>query len=513
MDQRSNAIETVTLEIEQGLLAGLRSGDVCEFRGIPFAEPPVGAARWHMPQQASAWAGVRDATRFAAVCPQAPTPIDSLLGGSLSLQSEGCLYLNVWTPGWNGTRLPVMVWIHGGAFVIGAGSQSIYNGAHLASRGVVLVTINYRLGVFGFLNLARAAKGSATGTEGLADQLMALDWVRRNIAAFGGDPENITVFGESAGAMSIAALLASPQAGRLFHRAIIQSGSAHIGHADGRSQRLALAVLDALSISQEYAGRLADVPTASLVKAQVALLASTHGGKDLQKLGRLPFQPTIGDSLLSARPIEAIRQGSARNIPLLCGTTRDEWKLFTAFDPRIRLMSVGEFEARLTRTMGDAAPALREVYSDGSAFERFNAYMTDRLFAVPTARLLEAQSRFAPVYAYRFDWRSRLFGGFFGACHALELGFVFGTHASGAAAAFFGKGAAADALARSMMECWVAFARSGDPTTPASGSWPRYDSRERSTMILGSKPARVVIAPDRERIEAWDAVPEQKLQP
>jgi para-nitrobenzyl esterase len=515
MATRTNTIESVTLEIPQGRLVGLGERDVRAFRGIPFAKPPVGRLRWRMPEPAEPWAGVRDATRFGPVCPQAPTPFDSLFGGSLSVQSEDCLYLNVWAPGPERTPHPVIVFIHGGAFVIGAGSQSIYSGAHLARRGVVVVTINYRLGVFGLLDLPDATAGRAcgTGAEALADQLLALDWIKRNISAFGGDPGNVTVMGESAGGMSITALLASPLARGLFHRAIIQSGTAHVGLVRERSERLARAVLAALSLGPEDVRRLADIPAAQLVKAQIGVIAAAHGGKGVQRLGRLPFQPALGGPILPVRPIAAIREGAARGIPLLCGTTREEWKLFTAVDPRLRLMSANQFEARLARSAADAALMLAKVYSAGSPFDRFNAYMTDRIFGVPTARLGEAQSRFAPVYAYRFDWRSRLLGGIFGACHALDLGFVFGTYAAGPAAAFFGTGAAADSLACAMMDCWVAFARTGDPSTHASGPWPGYDGDKRATMIFGDGPPRVANAPDGERIDAWNAVPESRLEP
>ncbi len=237
MDRAAGERESVCLEAPDGRLAGERSGDIFVFKGIPYAKPPVGSLRWRMPEAPEPWAGVHDATRFGPICPQAPTQIELLMGGTLGAQSEDCLYLNVWTPGCGDAKRPVMVWLHGGAFVIGAGSQGIYNGAHLAARDCVIVTINYRLGAFGFLNLSDATGGQlpGTGSEGIADQIFALHWVRRNIACFGGDPENITVFGESAGGMSVATLLSSPAANGLFHKAIVQSGAAHVGYDRERS--------------------------------------------------------------------------------------------------------------------------------------------------------------------------------------------------------------------------------------------------------------------------------------
>ena len=505
--------ETVALDTPSGRLVGTRQRDVLAFRGIPYARPPVGPLRWRMPVPLEPWSGARDATRAGPVCPQAPAPFDAFLGGALSIQSEDCLYLNVFAPSPDGTKRPVMVWIHGGAFVIGAGSQSIYDGARLAARDVVVVTINYRLGAFGFLALADVSQGvvPGAGTEGLADQIMALDWVRRNITAFGGDPDNVTVFGESAGAMCVAALLASPRTEGMYHKAILQSGAAHIGYDREQAARVAHALLKFLSLSPQDAHHAMDMPAGLLLKAQTSALASAHDGKDLQKLGRLPFQPAIDGQLLMERPIDAFRRGAAKDVPIVTGTTRDEWKLFCAADPRLRLMSLGGFEARLAHVGGESTPALLQAYGEGSVFENYSAFMGDRTFAVPAERLLESRMGAAPTFAYRFDWRSRFLGGIFGACHALDLGFVFGTHGDGVASAFFGKGDLAGQLADIMMESWTAFARNGDPATAATGSWPRYTTDLRPTMIFGNGPPHTLMAPDRVRMEAWRNVPDPKI--
>jgi para-nitrobenzyl esterase len=269
MDRAAGDLESAVVEAPCGRLAGVRAGDIFSFKGIPFGRPPVGALRWRFPEPVPPWTGTRDATHFGPICPQAPTQIEALLGGTLGEQSEDCLYLNIWTPGCDSGKRPVMVWIHGGAFVIGAGSQGLYNGRHLAARDVVVVTINYRLGVFGFLNLADATEGKApgTGVEGIADQILALEWVKRNIAAFGGDPENVTVFGESAGAMSVAALMSSPPAHGLFHKAISQSGAAHIGYERERSAAVAHAMMHELGVSPADEAQLATIPYGTLVKA------------------------------------------------------------------------------------------------------------------------------------------------------------------------------------------------------------------------------------------------------
>jgi len=512
-DDAIGTSETVVLDTPSGRLAGTRQRDMFVFRGIPYARAPIGPLRWRLPEPLESWMGARDATRFGPVCPQAPAPFDLFLGGTLSAQSEDCLYLNVFTPSLDAAKRPVMVWIHGGAFVFGAGSQSIYDGSRLAARNTVVVTINYRLGAFGFLALGDASEGQAPGlgTEGLADQITALDWVRRNISVFGGDPGNVTVFGESAGAMCVAALLAAPAAEGLYHKAILQSGAAHIGYDREQAARVARAFLGALSLSPQDAHLAVDMPAALLLKAQTSVLASAHSGRDVQKLGRLPFQPAIDGQILIGTPIAELRRGAARNIPLVTGTTRDEWKLFSAPNPRLRLMGMAGFESRLAHVGGDATPLLLRAYSDGSAFERYSAFMGDRTFGVPAERLLETRTAGAPAFAYRFDWRSRFLGGIFGSCHALDLGFVFGTHGDGAASAFFGKGALADRLAENMMACWTRFAQTGNPSTDTTGSWPRHRSDLRPTMIFGDGSPHPVTTPEGARMDAWRDVPDAKV--
>ncbi|MGD0189962.1 MAG: carboxylesterase/lipase family protein [Rhizomicrobium sp.] len=514
MDRRTDEEETIVAEPAAGKLAGVRKGSILAFRGIPFAKPPAGRLRWRMAEPCPPWIGVRDASRYAPSCPQAVSQIEALTGGMLGEQSEDCLYLNVWTPGCDGAKRPVMVWIHGGAFAIGAGSQSTYDGRHLASRDVVVVTINYRLGAFGFLALRDTAGANelGTGAEGLGDQILALDWVKANIAAFGGDPDNVTIFGESAGGMSVNALLASPAARGLFHKAIPQSGAGHIGHDRDRSARVTRALLDTLGLDSADAARLQALPADAILKAQVSLLSAARGGRDPRKLGALAFQPTIDGTILPERPIDAIRKGAANGIPVLTGTTREEWKLFTAADPRLRFMSAKGLTQRVTHIAHEFAPAFLDAYGEGSPFERFNAYMTDKNFTIPMIRLADAQSRTAPVHVYRFDWRSPLLGGIMGSCHALELGFVFGTHGQRLANAFFGSGPVAESLSSAMMDCWAAFARTGNPSTAASGTWPVY-GESRDTMIFGDGAPHVASVPSPERLRPWDDFPERKLGP
>ncbi|HTQ13058.1 MAG TPA: carboxylesterase/lipase family protein [Rhizomicrobium sp.] len=495
--------ETGIVEAPCGRLKGLTEAGICVFRGIAYAKPPVGRLRWRLPQPPAPWAGVRDATRFGNAAPQAPSRLGMFSGGGIGMQSEDCLYLNVWTPGCDGVKRPVMVWFHGGAFVFGAGHQPIYDARRLAARDCVAVTVNSRLGALGFLSLADVNDVPSTGAEGIADQALALQWVKDNIASFGGDPGNVTIFGESAGAMSVACLLASPAAKGLFHKAIAQSGAAHVGSGRERAAKVANAMLDKLGTRD--ADALMALPAGAIVKAQAAVLRDSRTGR--RRLGGLPLQPAIENDVLPERPIDAIRAGAAAGIPVLTGTTKEEWKLFTVADPRLRFLSAANFARRVEQLAGAHAPAMLQAYGEGSPFERLNALMTDKAFFVPATRMLEAQEPHAAVFAYRFDWRSRFLGGMLGACHALELGFVFGTFADGRARAFFGKGPAAEALSGAMMEAWVNFARAGDP------GWPRYDAGSRRTMIFGDGPPAPVSAPNDARRLAWDAMPEKRLGP
>jgi para-nitrobenzyl esterase len=331
---------------------------------------------------------------------------------------------------------------------------------------------------------------------------MALRWVGENIERFGGDARNITVFGESAGAMSIGTLLGLPAARGLFHKAIAQSGGAHTGHTRSHSAKVAQRLLTQLGVTDPAS--LAGMPHTAILKAQSEMLTEPHD------LGGLAFAPTIDGSFLPARPIEQIRAGSARDVAVMTGTTRDEWNLFTATRAKLRLMD-GEKLLRYTKALvGEAnAGALLDAYREGSPFERWNAVMTDHSFMVPATRLLEAQGAYAPVFSYRFDWSSSLLGGLLGACHALELGFVFGTYNAKLSAAFFGTGARADALSLAMMQSWIAFARSGAP----GADWPRYDTLRRRTMIFGDGAPHVFDAPNEVRRKAWEAIPDAMVGP
>jgi para-nitrobenzyl esterase len=495
------------VEIASGRLEGRSDGGVHSFLGIPFAQPPTGARRFRTPEPVLPWAGVRAADSFGAAAPQNALDVGVLPGMEVGAQSEDCLFLNVYAPTAGAGRRPVLVWIHGGAFVLGAGSQLLYDGRALARRsGAVVVTINYRLGALGFLDLEPrfGAEFAGSGNLGLLDQIAALAWVRANIERFGGDPENVTIFGESAGGMSVGALLGSPAARGLFHRAIPQSGAAQNVHDREAAARVADFFLRALDIGVDDARALCDAPVEQILAAQ---LQCTLRVGEIGLL--LAFQPTSGDAALPEFPLDAVRAGNAAGVPVLVGTTKDEWRLFEFLDPSQRDMDDAGFEKRAAERVGrDAAAALCDLYrkdAPGAApVDHFAAFETDRVFRVPALRLADAQAPHAPVYVYEFAWPSPARRGALGACHAVELPFVFSTLGAPGMAEFSGSGPEAERLSEVVMDSWAAFARSGDPSTPpAIPRWPRHDPATRPTFVFDREP-RVELAPRDRTLRGWE---------
>ncbi|MGH2481948.1 MAG: carboxylesterase/lipase family protein, partial [Ktedonobacteraceae bacterium] len=367
---------------------------------------------------------------------------------------------------------PVMVWIHGGSFVIGPGSG--YNGAGFAQPGdVVVVTLNYRLGVLGFLHLDELAGDAYTssGNCGLLDQVAALQWVHENIAAFGGDPGNVTIFGESAGAWSVGSLLAMPAAKGLFQRAILQSGAAHAIQDSAAATKTARAYLDLLGVGTDELARLADLPLEALLAAQTSLLA----GNPLAGI-----RPVVDGKDIPESPVQAIARGAAKDVAVLIGTNRHEMKLFVSdssestLDPGIAQRILGERTVEVFTTYAAAQPGadMREIGLD---------MFTDYTFRIPAIRLAEAQAgQSAPVWMYRFDWPSP--NARFGACHALELPFVWNNLATSVFRVLTGDNPPQE-LANSMHAAWIAFAHTGNPNTPGLPHWPAYNIDRRATML------------------------------
>ncbi len=492
------------VEVRGGRVRGVHRHDHWSFSGIPYAAAPAGPARFRPPLPPEPWSGVRPADRFGPIAPQNPSLIDVSLGGRPEPQSEDCLSLNVWTPGLDGDRRPVMVWVHGGSFVWGSGSGGLYRGGTLAREGdVVVVTINYRLGLLGFLAHPALAEpdlpwldGEAWtgfGNWGLADQVAALRWVRDHIDAFGGDPDNVTLFGESAGAMSVVALLAAPAARGLFHRAIVESGGPYAYTPD-----------EAASVAEQLAGHLGvpmtraaleQVPTADLVRAVVEF--DQRGGK--RPDSGLLMMPVVDGGMLPVAPEVAVATGSAADVPLLIGTTRDEMSFFTLGDPALsaldhdglfrwmgRLTTDPEVQQAIVATVTEARRARGEPVTPRDLWV---AIATEYIFRLPSVRLADAHRAAAGpgvgTYAYLFTWASPMLDGYLGSCHALEIPFVFGTVQNPLIQGFSGGGPEALALSAAMRRAWTSFARSGSP-----GTWPAWDPGLRPTEILGPWPDR-----------------------
>lgn len=479
-DGGARARSTDTVHVHDGLLRGSVLADHRVFAGIPYAAPPTGDRRWRAPHPAEPWPGIRDATKPGNPCPQRG---NGSAGGAASvIGDENCLYLNVTTPaaGDRDARLPVMVWLPGGGFVSGAGSD--YDPARLAAQGqVVVVTLNYRLGALGFLLDRDLGADPAAGNFGLADQQAGLRWVRENIGAFGGDPRNVTLFGQSAGAYSVCAQLASPAAQGLFHKAIIQSGpcgndfvTADVAEQHGARTAAALGCG-----TTDVAACLRNTPMRNLVGLDAAQVFTATG-----RLRDMPWTPVAGTPILPEQPLRALRTGSGPTIPLIQGTTREEMRPFVALenDMRGRPVTEATYPAIIDRVFGaDAAAVLAEYPpthypTAGIALATVLTDWSEKLGACAALPADDAAARLTPVYAYEFtqDDGQRIGGFPLGAPHSAELPYLFdgGFEAPGTAPT----GPPRLALARQLITYWSSFARTGNPNTDGSPNWPAYQA-------------------------------------
>lgn len=474
-----------------GVLQGVLEDGIWVFRGIPYAEVTGPEGRWRAARPASAWTGTRTATSWGPIAPQTPPVPGFSFPQDPTASDEDCLNLNVWTPRLDDSGRPVLVWLHGGGFTTGTGASTLFAGGRLASKGVVVVTINYRLGALGLLAHPGLGGDGDTGwgNWALHDQIAALGWVRQNIGAFGGDPANVTLFGESAGAMSISDLLAAPDAWGLFHRAVIQSGppaTASPEWATRRARRLA----GHLGMPADAWETLRHVPAARLVEAtqRLASEAPSDGGLPLALL------PVVDGGLLQRAPGDLIVEGLAASVPILLGTTRDECALFTAADHAAPDLDDARVARRLVPQVGSAGRDIVDAYrharlARGEAVtgrDLWSAVTTDYVFRLPLLALASAHVKYQPkTYSYLFTWQSPFLGGMFGACHGLEIPFVFGSIEEPGVQLFTGGGPPALTLSEQMQDAWVAFARDGDPSCEAVGQWPAYDPVRRPTMVFG----------------------------
>jgi para-nitrobenzyl esterase len=474
------------VDTAQGRLRGAASDGVSCFLGVPYADAPVGPCRFAPPRPVAPWAGVRDAAERGPNAPQssrlvkADVDITSLVRAVWD-RGDRFLSLNVWAPDPPASRLPVMVFIHGGAFVAGDKDAPVQDGRAFARSGVVLFAVNYRLGVEGFLPIP-----GAPANLGLRDQIAALEWVRRNAAAFGGDPDNVTVFGESAGAMSVADLMASPLAAGLFRRAIIESGHGSMVRSFDVARRLVRRVARALGVPPDLDGfgsRSVEQCVAALERVQKPL-----GGADLRESdGREPafglsaFLPVHGDEVLPRPPLEAVADGAASGVDLLIGTNRDEMNLYLV--PTVLGRLINRWTARLI--LGRSEPLARPIlaaYGLGRrgrrSVEAFGAATTDLVFRLPARRFAAAHR--GRTHVYEFGWRSPACGGMLGACHGLELPFVFNALRPCAGPRGLAGEAPPQELADRVHRLWVRFA-TGEPLP-----WPEYNAETRQVCALES---------------------------
>ncbi|MFJ5995728.1 carboxylesterase/lipase family protein [Streptomyces sp. NPDC092370] len=483
-----------------GAVRGRREAGLAVFRGIPFAAPPVGEARFMPPRPADAWDGIRGAYAFG---PPPPQDLGNLGGPGLIEVPHGdeWLTVNVWTPEPDpSAHRPVMVWIYGGAYKLGHSGSPGYDARHIAADGdVVVVSLNYRLGMEGFASIE-----GAPANRGLLDQVAALEWVRDNIESFGGDPGQVTVFGESAGAGSVASLLSMPRATGLFRRAIAQSVPGTFF-----SDALARDIGAALAAELGLRPTVADLST--IDPRRLTSAGETLSAKMLQRVDRwgqaaptvTPFSPVVDGEILPTTPWQALASGSAKDVDLLVGHNRDEYRLFIALAGQLgRITDERAASAlRLFAPGPDGEQAYRTAFPDALPGELYERVQTDWLFNMPSLHLAEAQrAGGGSAHVYELTWPAPGSGGALGACHGLDIPLLFGTYGADLGLLLFAgvePSAEAEALSSRFRSSWTSFARTGDP------GWPAYDDERRLVQVLDAKPVVTAYPEERSR-RLWE---------
>jgi para-nitrobenzyl esterase len=499
------SIDTTALIVTtaQGKVKGTTDKDVYVWKGIPYAKAPVGNLRMRAPQPPDNWNGVREAVQYGASCPQ---PKSSFTGAES--QNEDCLYLNIWSPKADNKKRPVMVWIHGGGFVVGSGASELYNGANLAKKGdVVVVTINYRLGSLGFLYFdeEEQRKSGFDNNLGIRDQIAALQWVKQNIAAFGGNPEQVTIFGESAGGTSVETLLACPYAKGLFNCAIAESGPAAILWQPQTGKMLTTKYLSLLGISADSLHLLQKLPVDTLKAAEERLMKYM-----IKETPYKVFSPTIDGRFLTTDIFQCLSPTQSGNVSLMIGTNKDEATMFASRKLKMAPNNSKDLEREFFYAF---KPHEKErIISAYKKYPRKRGVLdllTDAVFRIPAIRLAECQSRHSPVYMYRFEYSSFLLN-LIGlrSFHGLEIPFVFGNTQDGRTGKlikFIATKKTIKQLSESMQTAWLNFARYGNPNGKESETWKPFDTDIRATMIF-DRISFPVNDPDAEQRKAWEGV-------
>ena len=508
------------VETASGRVRGAIIEGVAAFKTIPYGAPTSKANRFMPPRKPAPWSGTRDALDYAGHAPQQglrpasrPELADFSGAPDTSPETEDCLTLNVWSPSLDQTaKRPVMVWFHGGAFSYGTANVARLQGSRLAKRGdVVVVTVNQRLNILGFLDLS-AIGGSdfaASGNAGTLDMIAALEWVRDNIAAFGGDPNNVTIFGESGGGGKVCTLLAMPSARVLFHRAIVQSGAAVRLREPDRAARLTDAVLKVVGLTRGDLAKLQSLPMAQLLGA-VEPAQKALGPAPQPLFDRYPFGPVVDGTIVPRHPFDGSAPDVSADIPLLIGDMKDEMASFLARDDKIwhRTLTEQEMRDRVAAVAGDhtdrVVETYRRLYPGMNPAERLIATLTDSNFRIRSLIVAQhkAKQGKAPVYMYSFEWETPVQGGRLKAPHALDVPFTFDTIDLTNAT---DRSPPAHSLATTMSGTWAAFAHSGVPAHASIPTWPAYDLTTRPTLMLDAK-CRIENDPRGETRELWQEI-------
>jgi len=478
--KKSEIVKSTTGKLRGYLEKGLHI-----FKGIPYAQPPIGDLRFRNPVEKEPWEGILEAIEFGCIPPQPYIPASSVRDHP---QNEDCLTLNIWTPACDNENRPVMFWIHGGGFYYGGAPSPRYNGEFLSQRGnVCVISINYRLGALGNLYVP-----DKVSNLGFIDQFTALKWIYDNIKNFGGDPNNITIFGESAGSTAVCTLLSMPLAKPLIRRAICQSGALEPqGHHPEGGLLVSKKLFSRMNIKMGDIDALRKISVEKLIEKENEIRMENWLKGDFPG-----YPPTIDENKVPEHPLLAIKNGASKNVDLLIGTNLNEWTFFSMLTPELQKMDWNGLTEYINKSLSSFNPDIKQVeklinsfkHSGNNPFEVLNAISTELTFRYPSIKVAEAQSKHNNnTYMYLFTYRTPALGGVHGATHALEIPFVFGTLDDTEFGVYPKRDEINTKISEIMMDSWISFTRSGDPNHDGIIEWPTYDIDNRYTLLFGNE--------------------------